>query len=89
MRAIPRTIPVAWLNVQTQPSYPADPESVNRALGAASARWPNLTIVDVNLHFRNHPEWHLGDGLHFDDTGSTQLAKLIEAALPPVRRAVR
>jgi len=82
MRSVAKTVPVYWLNVQTQPTYPIHPETVNRALNAAASHWPNLTLVDMNGHFRNHPEWHVADGLHFDDAGSVQLAQLIADALP-------
>ncbi len=81
MRGVPRTTPVFWLNVQNQPSYPAHPESVNDALASARSRWPNLTLVDMSARFRNHPEWHLPDGLHFTAAGSDQLAGLIGETL--------
>lgn len=85
LRAVPRTTPVYWLNVQNQPSYPAHPESVNDALATAQSRWPNLTLVDMSARFRNHPEWHLPDGLHFTPAGSDQLAKLITQSLEAAR----
>lgn len=82
MRSVAKTVPVYWLDVQTQPTYPTHPETVNRALAEAASHWPNLTIVGMNAHFRNHPEWHVADGLHFDDAGSAQLATLIAGSLP-------
>jgi lysophospholipase L1-like esterase len=85
MRSVPRTIPVFWLNVQNQPSYPAHPESVNDALAAAQSRWPNLRLVDMSARFRNHPEWHQPDGLHFSAAGSDQLAMLITETLAATR----
>jgi len=81
MRDIPRTIPVYWLNVQTQPDYPTDPERVNAALDTARSRWSNITLVDMNARFRDHPEWHVPDGLHFSPAGSEQFATLIAQAL--------
>lgn len=85
LRSVPRTTPVYWLNVQNQPSYPAHPESVNDALGAAQSRWSNVTVVDMSARFRNHPEWHLPDGLHFSAAGSDQLAALIAETLGATR----
>lgn len=85
LRAVPRTTPVYWLNVQNQPSYPAHPESVNDALLAAHSRWPNMKVVDMSARFRNRPEWHLPDGLHFTPAGSDQLAALIAQAVKAAR----
>ena len=50
---------------------------MNDALGAAAERWPNVTLVDLSARFRNHPDWHMDDGLHFTATGSTELGRLI------------
>jgi lysophospholipase L1-like esterase len=77
LRDVPRTLPVVWLNVQAQPSYPAHPESVNDALVAAAERWPNMTLVDMSARFRNHPDWHMEDGLHFNAAGSAELGRLM------------
>ena len=81
LRNVPRSIPVLWLNVQAQPNYPAHPESVNDALAAAAERWPTVTLVDMSARFRNHPDWHEEDGLHFTATGSAELGKLMAEAL--------
>jgi lysophospholipase L1-like esterase len=85
MRQVPRTIPVVWLNVQAQPTYPAHPESVNDALAAARTRWSNLTLVDMSARFRNHPDWHIADGLHLSAAGSDQLGVLIAESLRSAR----
>jgi lysophospholipase L1-like esterase len=85
MRQVPRTIPVIWLNVQAQPTYPAHPESVNDALGAARTRWSNLSLVDMSARFRNHPDWHVADGLHLSAAGSGQLGALIAESLRAAR----
>lgn len=85
MRQIPRSIPVVWLNVQAQPTYPAHPESVNNALAAARTRWSNLTLVDLSARFRNHPEWHIADGLHLSAAGSDQLGAFIAESLRATR----
>jgi GDSL-like Lipase/Acylhydrolase family len=83
MRGIPGSTPVYWLNVQSQPGYPAHPESVNDALAAALRRWSNLELVDLSARLRNHPEWHQADGLHLSAAGSAQLAGLIAESLGP------
>jgi lysophospholipase L1-like esterase len=85
LAGVPRSTPVYWMNVQNQPSYPAHPESVNDALVAARSRWSNVTLVDMSARFRNHPEWHQTDGLHFTATGSDQLASLITETLGATR----
>jgi lysophospholipase L1-like esterase len=77
LRNVPRSLPVVWLNVQAQPTYPAHPESVNGALVAAAERWPNVTLVDMSARFRNHPDWHMEDGLHFNAAGSAELGRLM------------
>jgi lysophospholipase L1-like esterase len=82
LRAVPRTLPVVWLDVQAQPSYPAHPESVNDALTAAAERWPNVTLVGLSARFRNHPDWHVPDGLHFTAAGSAELGRFIAESLP-------
>jgi lysophospholipase L1-like esterase len=89
LRALPRDVPILWLDVQTEPSYPAHPETVNRALAAAARHWPAVRIIGMNERFRDRPEWHLPDGLHFNETGSARLADLIAGSLDAVRRPSR
>lgn len=79
------SVPVFWLNVQEQPTYPADATTVNADLRAATTQHANMSLVDLDARFRNHPEWHIYDGLHFDDAGRQQLGELIAAALQPIR----
>ena len=85
MRAVPRTVPVLWLNVQTQPTYPAHPESVNHALAAARGRG-RTSARRHDRHFRNHPELHIADGLHFTPPARSSSARLIAGVL---RRCAR
>jgi hypothetical protein len=74
-----------WLTAQTDVEVTRDPERVNEALRKATVRWPNLEILDMAGHFAGHPEWHTGDGVHFNETGSQELAIFIRGALdaPP------
>jgi hypothetical protein len=39
----------------------------------------------MGRHFLGHPEWHTGDGVHFNEAGSTELATFMRAAIdaPP------
>jgi hypothetical protein len=78
---------VAWLNVQQDASYPAQPDAVNLTLASALAWWNNTKIVDFNRTFAGHPEWHAGTpaGVHLSPAGERALAQLIVAALPPAR----
>lgn len=79
---------VYWLNVQDLPrNHPADEDFVNREILDAAVRWPNLVVVDMNTRFKDHPEWHRSDGLHFNDVGKQQLADLIREALHDVSPA--
>jgi len=72
---------VVWLTAQTDVEVTTDPAAVNEALRKATVRWPNLQILDMASHFAGHPEWHTGDGVHFNDAGSTELATLIRRAI--------
>ena len=83
MSSVPATIPVYWLDVQEQPSYPVYAAEVNDELLAAAARYAQITLVDMDARFRDHPEWHVDDGLHFNADGAEQLASLIADALTP------
>jgi len=76
---------VVWLTAQTDIEVTRDPGRVNDALRKATVRWPNLEILDMGRHFLGHPEWHTGDGVHFNEAGSTELATFMRAAIdsPP------
>src|SRR4029450_3779158 len=72
---------VLWLNVQTDPSYPAGAELVNQALAAASETHPKLQIVDFSDEFHGHPEWLETGGPHLTPAGQLHFAKLIQDAV--------
>ena len=78
---------VVWLTAQTDVEVTTDPCRVNDAVRKATVRWPNLEVLDMGDHFGGHPEWHTGDGVHFNDVGSKELATLIQDAVdaPPSR----
>ena len=80
MNSVPSTHPVLWLNVQEDVPPPVgddDRDVVNAALEAADARWPNFYLLDFNGLFAGHPEWHVGDGLHFNDAGNAVFARFL------------
>jgi hypothetical protein len=78
---------VVWLNAQAEALGGADAKVVNEVLREATVRWPNLEILDMSGHFRGHDEWHVSDGVHFNDSGKGELARFVRAALdaPPSR----
>jgi lysophospholipase L1-like esterase len=81
LHAVPADTPVYWLNVQQQPFYPRDAAAVNERIEAAAMADSRVTVVDLDSRFRDHPEWHIADGLHFTPEGSQQLAGLITDAI--------
>jgi lysophospholipase L1-like esterase len=72
---------VIWLTAQTDVDVTTDPGRVNEALRKATVRWPNLEILDMAHHFAGHPEWHTGDGVHFNEAGSTELATFLRQGI--------
>jgi lysophospholipase L1-like esterase len=78
---------VVWLTAQTEVEFATDLGHVNDALRKATVRWPNLEVLDMGRHFAGHPEWHTGDGVHFNEAGSSELATYIRDAIdaPPSR----
>ncbi len=72
---------ILWVNVQEANSYPAHSDYVNFEIERAAVRWPQVRVVDLNAAFGPHPEWHIGDLVHFNDVGSQQYGQLIADAL--------
>jgi len=55
----------------------------NVVISGATARWPNLRILDWHAAAAGHPEWFGdGEGIHLSGTGARAMADLIAAALP-------
>ena len=76
---------VVWLNVQRRPTYPSDPGRVDLELQNATARWPRLSIVDLDRALGDDPRLHLADGVHFNDAGNLRLTALILGAVGSAR----
>ena len=53
----------------------------NRALVAATARHPSLTLLDWDAAGATHPEWFYSDGIHLTPAGALALADLIKERL--------
>jgi hypothetical protein len=74
--AIGYTAPSAASNAAT---YAAN-NAVLRA-EAASARWPELTLLDWNSFSAGHPEWFASDGVHVTVSGAREAAVYVSRAL--------
>lgn len=56
----------------------------NAVIAGATARWPNLRIVDWHTLASTHPEWFGdGEGIHLSDAGAQAMADIIAGQLPP------
>jgi hypothetical protein len=71
---------VVWVNLAER-SGRADFAAVNRALAAAPARWPQLTVLDWRTTAAgtasNRNRWFTSDGHHLTATGQAQFARFI------------
>ncbi len=72
---------IFWVNVQESAPYPADPAQVNREIERAAVKWPEVQIIDLDADFAGHPEWHLDDGIHFNQAGAQEFAALLVRSL--------
>jgi hypothetical protein len=80
-----RNVPVVyWVNVKDYSRIPADPKTINDAITAATKRWPNLRVIDLNDQFRGHGAWLSSDDIHFTAAGEAAFAQLLVHSLPPV-----
>jgi hypothetical protein len=79
-------VPVIWSNLPCT----VEPEAratgcaaVNKALAAARARHPNLTIADWATTANGHPEWLTG--IHYTSAGAREYATLIWKTIERLR----
>jgi len=64
---------VLWVTLKEErQSY----STMNVQIRAASARWPQLVVVDWNAASNSQP-WFVGDGLHLDYDGAMGMARLL------------
>ncbi|MAT06184.1 MAG: hypothetical protein CL424_14185, partial [Acidimicrobiaceae bacterium] len=69
-------------------SYAATYAANNALLRAelASARWPELTLLDWNAYSAGHPEWVTSDGVHLTISGARAAAEFISRSLAAQER---
>jgi hypothetical protein len=69
---------VLWLTIrEAREPYP----TLNVLLEQATARWPQLELVDWNAASANHPLWFQTDGIHLTPEGGLAMAHLTHAAV--------
>lgn len=77
---------VFWLTLrETREPFP----QLNGVLASASARYPELRLIDWNAASGPHPEWLQADGLHLDEGGGDAMAHLIHGSLLEVISPLR
>jgi lysophospholipase L1-like esterase len=84
MRGLAGVRTVLWLNVQDRNVIPPQRNAVNAALVSATARWPNLQVLDFDSYFASRAAWHAPDGIHPSDAGKEAVARFISGALHDV-----
>jgi len=75
---------VYWLNVKEHAPIPERPAALNEALDAATDRWDNLEVLDMNERFGDDPALTLADDIHLSPEGVHVLAQLVVDALPDI-----
>lgn len=85
---IPR---VVWITYRESVGYTSPAGASNAATYAAnnailrsewaSARWPELTLLDWNAYSAGHPDWVTSDGVHFTVAGAREAAMYVSRAL--------
>jgi lysophospholipase L1-like esterase len=82
MRRLTSVERVYWVNVKEQSPIPPDPVAMNEAIEAATGRWNNLDVIDMNERFANRPALLQADQIHFSVAGQRVFADLIADAVP-------
>lgn len=83
---------VIWLTYHTSTAYrlpdgtsaAALYERHNASLAAATARHPNLQLLDWNGYAAPHQDWFASDRVHLSVTGAIELTRFIDARLDAV-----
>lgn len=88
MRAVSRVLGAAgprrcvvWPTIVRPPAVGASYDGLNRALARASARHPNLVLVDWVGMVDRHPRWLSDDGVHVTTAGYRARASAIATAV--------
>ncbi|MCB0966250.1 MAG: hypothetical protein KDB37_05395 [Ilumatobacter sp.] len=91
--AVPR---VVWITYREPVGYHSPSGASNAAtfaannrilrLQLASARWPELSLLDWNAYSAAHPEWATYDGVHLTVAGARAAAEFISRALAAMDR---
>src|SRR6185312_10638003 len=69
---------VLWLTMrESRAPYP----TLNALLDQATARWPQLELVDWNAFSESHPSWFQTDDVHLTPEGGIAMAHLAHAAV--------
>lgn len=82
---------ILWVDLhEVRPQYAA----MNRVLAEASARHPQVTIVDWNAYAKGDYSWFQSDGIHLTAAGGLALATLVhtvvwQATAPPLAATPR
>jgi hypothetical protein len=72
---------VLWLTMrESRAQYP----TLNALLEQATARWPQLEVVDWNAASESHPSWFQTDDIHLTAEGGLAMAHLTHAAVMQV-----
>jgi lysophospholipase L1-like esterase len=81
LRAAGRDRCVVWPTISRPPAAGATYDALNQALTRASARHPNLVLVDWVGMVRRHPAWLATDRVHVSAAGYRARAAAIAAAV--------
>ena len=69
---------VVWLTMrESRDPYP----TLNALLAKATARWPQLVLVDWNAASETHPSWFQTDDVHLTPEGGMAMAHMTHAAV--------
>jgi hypothetical protein len=78
---VPPDTAVLWVTMQDVLGLHTCDEVINAALQAATARWPDLGLLDLAAHMRGHPEWVELDSIHLSPAGRDEYARWLHREL--------
>ena len=74
--------PVVWIEVAHEPIK----DQLNAVLRYKAAKWPNLTIMEWEQAYWDHPEWRSADDVHLTDLGADERAERVAATAQRVAK---